>query len=83
MPDSRIAYTVGMKSAPQIEQDEEGEFVTFPVAVDLATVAWLMEIADACHAPPAAVIASLLRDIRQDDEVAHDLTPAVAPQHLN
>lgn len=72
-----------MEAPRQIEQDDEGEFVTFPVAVDLATVVWLMEIADACHAPPAAVIASILRDVRMDDEVAHDLAPVEVPNHLN
>lgn len=61
-------------------KDDEEEFVEFPVRVDLKTVAWLMELADLQHAPPAAVIAALLRDIRQDDEVAHDLErPRHAP----
>lgn len=73
-----------MLQRPQIEQDDDGEFVTFPVSLDLATVAWLMDLANACHCSPPAVLAALIADIRRDDEVAHDLAAPARPQvHLN
>lgn len=50
--------------------DEDEDFVEFSVRLDLRTVAWLMELADLNHAPPALVLASIIRDTREDDEAA-------------
>lgn len=55
--------------APSLDEDE---FVEFKVRIDLKTVAWLMDLAEVNHAPPAVVAASLLRDVRRDDEMAHE-----------
>lgn len=70
-----------MSREPQApdEDDETGEVVEFTVPIDLETVAWLMELADSCHAPPSAIIASILRDVRLDDQTAHDIETAPAP----
>lgn len=52
--------------------DESDDYVEFKVRLDLETVAWLMEIADLNHAPPALVLASIIRDTREDDQAAED-----------
>lgn len=44
---------------------------TLTVELDDATLAWLIEVADMHHAEPAVIAASILRDIRQDDQDAH------------
>lgn len=54
--------------------DDEPQTV-FSVALDDPTVARLLELADACHAPPAVVIAALVRDVLEDDAMAHELEP--------
>jgi hypothetical protein len=54
----------------QVEDDDD-HGATFRVTLDDVTVARLMEIADACHAPPTAVIAALVRDVLEDDALAH------------
>lgn len=66
-----------------IEDDADEDVVEFGVPLDLKTVAWLMELADACHAPPACVLASLIKGVREDDEAMHTdatSTPAPSPQ---
>lgn len=64
-------------------REAEEDVVYFNVPLDLETVAWLMAVCEGAHAPPAAVIASILRDIRADDEAAHDMaTTASAPPML-
>ena len=55
-----------MKYRPQDSDD----FVEFKVRLDLETVAWLMELADLNHAPPAVVLASIIRDTCEDDRAA-------------
>lgn len=47
------------------------ERAAFHVCLDERTIAWLMELADICHAPPGVVIASILRDVCEDDIRAH------------
>lgn len=66
-------------------EDEDDEVVRFDVPIDMRTVAWLMELADLAHAPPALIIAAILRDVRQDDEQAHDGSQRTTeqPAHLN
>lgn len=59
-------------------ENEEVETVRFPVDVDLETVAWLMELAESTMTPPAVLIASIIRDIRIDDQAEH--TDAVIRQ---
>ena len=73
-PQHRIRYKVSAMQQRPHELDET-EVVEFSVPLDLKTVAWLMELADANHASPAMVLASIIRDIRADDEMQHDLTP--------
>jgi hypothetical protein len=41
------------------------------VPVDPDTAAWLWQLAKATGAPPADLVASMIRDIRVDDETAH------------
>lgn len=55
----------------QTSSADDEDSVEFKVRLDLRTVDWLCRLADACHAPPAVVAAAVLRDVRQDDEVAH------------
>lgn len=43
----------------------------FRVGVDDETTALLMELAEACHAPPEALMASILKDVLLDDAEAH------------
>lgn len=57
----------------QFLEDEEPKTV-FDVALDDETVAWLIGVCEGCNAPPAVVIAAMLRDLRQDDEAAHDIS---------
>lgn len=52
---------------------EDEEVVEFSVALDLKTVAWLMQVCEGAHAPPSAVLSAMIRDIREDDEIAHDI----------
>lgn len=79
--DSRITYkTPAMKI--QFLRDEH-ERTVFEVALDDATVARLMEVADLSHAPPALLIASIVHDVLADDEAAHQLVDPAAQPHLN
>lgn len=55
--------------------EDDNDVVRFEVPVDLETVAWLMAISESCHAPPAVVIAAMLRNLREDDESAHYSAP--------
>jgi predicted transcriptional regulator len=43
----------------------------FRVVLDDQTVARLIEVAEACHADPATIIASLVHDVLEDDALAH------------
>lgn len=43
-----------------------------PVELDSETLAWLAELSRITGAAPQAIVASMLRDIRRDDEAAHD-----------
>lgn len=56
---------------PAFHDDDEDQTV-FPVALDDKTVARLMEICDEAKAPPAAVIASILHDVLEDDAFEND-----------
>lgn len=64
----------------EAEEDEE-DIVYFNVPLDLKTVAWLMAVCEGAHAPPAAVISSILRDIRIDDEASHDMAATAPAPH--
>lgn len=72
-----------MKNRPP-EMDET-EIVRFDVPLDLETVAWLMAVCEGACAPPSAVLASMIKGIREDDEAAHDMATVARPQnaHLN
>jgi hypothetical protein len=52
----------------------------FRVTLDDLTVARLMELADVCHAPPAVVIAAIVRDVLEDDARAHGEAEPVSLQ---
>lgn len=58
---------------PRYDSDEQE--TVFRVPLDDATTAWLLEVAEACHAEPRRVIAAILRDVRLDDEAAHLFEP--------
>lgn len=45
--------------------------VVFPVGLDDLTVARLMEIADDAKLHPAQLIAAIVRDVLEDDAIAH------------
>ena len=59
-----------MKAAPE---EDETDVVYFSVPLDLKTVAWLMDVCEGAHAPPMIVLAAMIRDLREDDEAAHDM----------
>lgn len=50
--------------------DEED---VLPVPLDRETIAWLAELERATGAPARLLVASMLRDIRIDDEAAHSI----------
>jgi hypothetical protein len=56
--------------AAQDEYTDEPATV-FEVMLDDLTVARLIEISDLCHADPATVIASIVRDVLEDDARMH------------
>lgn len=67
--DSRIVYTsLAMKVRVSGIDD---------LPLDAATAAWLGAISLATGAPVGTVIATMLRDIREDDEAAHRFQPVV------
>lgn len=66
-----------------MDRQDEDDVVYFSVPVDAATFAWLERIAEASHAPPALVIASIIQDVRADDERAEIDVPAPGAVTLN
>jgi len=54
----------------EISHGERGERCTYRAELDDETVAWLVGIAEACHAQPALIATSILRNVREDDEAA-------------
>ncbi len=56
-------------NAPYYDPDEQVTVIEVPL--DDPTFAWVIELAELCHADVRLVIASILRDIRADDEAAH------------
>lgn len=65
----RICYFCFM---PTIRNEDEPDVVWLSLPLDLRTFAWLSELAEHCHGTPEAVAASLLRDVKADDEDAHE-----------
>lgn len=53
------------------DEDRTEDYVDFRVRLPLTTVAWLMELCDACHASPLLVLESLINDLKKDDDAAH------------
>jgi hypothetical protein len=41
------------------------------IPVDDATAAWLAEVAESCHGEMEMIAAAILRDVKDDDELAH------------
>ena len=50
---------------------EPVEVVPLDLPLDSATLAWLAGLANGCDATAAQIVASMLRDIRVDDEKAN------------
>lgn len=61
--------------------DDEARTV-FEVHLDDELVEWLFELCQGCGSPPAAVIVSMLRDIRKDDLTTRD-KPVTPPCGIN
>lgn len=61
-------------SAERKKDEPDVVWVTLPL--DLRTFAWLAEVADSAHAFPEVVGASILRDVREDDELTLPISPA-------
>lgn len=59
------------KVIPFARAEEDGGTVFFRVPIDDATVARLMTVADEAHADPATIIAAIVRDVLEDDELTH------------
>lgn len=55
----------------------------FRIALDDVTVARLIELAEACGADPNIVAAAIVRDVLEDDALAHDADLASAPVPLH
>ena len=53
----------------------------FTIALDDLTLARLMELADMHHALPEAIIAAIVRDVLEDDAVAHASDPCRLSLH--
>jgi hypothetical protein len=66
-----------------IRKDDEPEIVWVSIPLDLPTYAWLARIAEECHAFPEAIAASILRDVCEDDQVAHAAAPAIEGARLH
>jgi hypothetical protein len=66
-----------------LRKEDEPEIVWVSIPLDLKTFAWLAALAENCHAFPESVGASILRDIREDDEVAHTAAPEEQVVRLN
>jgi hypothetical protein len=56
-----------------LEDDNDVEVVPLDVPMDNATIMWLARLCRVTGARPAAIVASMLRDIRVDDEASHRL----------
>jgi hypothetical protein len=52
------------------QDNEPVEIVPLEIPLDAATIAWLARLVRATKTPPADIVASMLRDIRIDDEAA-------------
>jgi len=52
------------------QDNEPVEIVPLEVPLDAATIAWLARLVRVTKTPPADIVASILRDIRIDDEGA-------------
>jgi hypothetical protein len=52
--------------------DEDVEVVPFELPIDRDTIAWLARLSRVTGDAPAALVASMLRMIRLDDEQAHE-----------
>ncbi len=66
-----------MSLRPAIVDDEES--VEYRVRLDLKTVAWLMSLCEQHQAPPSAILAAVVRDVREDDEFEHDDEARIQP----
>lgn len=53
------------------------------IGLDDVTVARLMEVCGAANAPPAAIIASIVRDVLEDDAAMHDDGPVIVRGNAN
>ena len=54
-----------------LRKEDEPEIVWLSIPLDLKTFAWLAALAEDCHAFPESVGASILRDVREDDEITN------------
>ena len=59
------------ESMPALEDDNDLEVVPMELALDRATIAWLARLMHVTGTHPSEIVASMLRDIRADDEQAH------------
>jgi hypothetical protein len=57
---------------PLTQDNDPVEIVPLEVPLDAATIAWLARLVRVTKTPPADIVASILRDIRIDDEAADD-----------
>lgn len=69
-----------MKTLPnQIAESEDIEDVPMLLPLDPATIAWLARLHRVTGDHPREIIASMLRQIRVDDEASHDEDRRGAP----
>jgi hypothetical protein len=66
-----------------LRKEDEPEIVWVSLPLDLRTFAWLAALAEECRALPESVGASLLRDVREDDEIVHMAASPGHVAHLN
>jgi len=52
-------------------QTKDAEQTGFHIFLDDVTVARLIEVAESCHASPRQIIAAIVRDVLEDDALAH------------
>ena len=58
-----------------LEVDHKGEKLHLIAEIDEATMLWLMDVANEAELHPATLVASILHDVRVDDQAMHDEGP--------
>lgn len=62
----------------------DADLTFFRCGFDDATVAWLLELAEACHTPVDQLIPALIRGVKEEAELTGETIHAgIEPRHLH